>query len=1004
MSSRRESEFARLEQLLREADELAEQERRRAEEANKRAEQERRCAEDEQRNRQEAESRAQIEGKKTRPTTFEEYIRACHTLLSKPLRIQTDKSLSTQGSITSPKNKRCPTLLKPWTDFPMLQQQLFERIYEYIPRDAENFSSIQYLKELGQDLCDRPLASEKEDRRAFNLGNGIIFENHANTLSDSNEEVLQTLQKVVEYKPSHKLSVFNIRAGILRADSGSMNVPEDVINRIAIPISPNHGASQSASHTLNRNDYIIDPSMDLIPSLLALLEEENMFTPFQESKFLRAVQIRVRRRKTADPQRPTQYFQIRSYKLIHTIETRFIRTRHAKVSIRAKTVAKLLQSSQVEGGRDITPATEKVEAIFAKSQKIWQIYLEKAQSMVSLPADSLEASNLLHRIPALPTNLRDCWFVDGHSMWDAVSQEGCDLRQKTEGQLRISLGVAGPTRCEILQRQDFRHWSDDIGSGPTEHSSGNFIAILTFAWAYIFCSELLQRQGRMIQYSANSAPVVVVDGCHDKCIGSSLVVDVGDATTRELRWWSQILVRGRGWYAPPFEAKPSRSQPPWSIEYHGSLEFRVGTSALPLAGLCLELPPSSEQAAGYLSKFCHRHHLLMQSAAAFTVVLTLPLHNYMHSTVHLPKPNLAKCFPEACTPGPLPQYKSLPYYMTLSASPTVLSSALWGVFWEPGVDCNLVNAWFAPILDQFESYSSHPNNVELLAKVLALRCPKLAPLWLGMALCGPTKTIASIAPFLKTSEAPMARPNSDVAIWTGTAQSFMDIHGSGSYLRKDDMILRRDLWQLRHDYSAGGSVEWESLPFKCTPLSAWPPCGAMHLKDLEYEAISHAKSCKHHHWKYRHWVWHDRDATTDTGFVKQDVREQGSCVPDCDTGLNFLQNGSKIQIDESFVASRRATRDIFDWASSQVAKGERLSVFAHPWLEGSIRTKVESGVDEGSRGENWGGRCCDRKVLDWLQECVRPRLSRSHDQNREWSRYRRKVSMVKSWTGFKACV
>jgi len=102
MSSRRDSDFARLEQLLQEerrnrqeADERAEQERRRAEEADERAEQERRRAEDEQRNRQEAESRAQIEGKKTRPTTFEEYIRACHTFLSKPLRIQTDKSLST---------------------------------------------------------------------------------------------------------------------------------------------------------------------------------------------------------------------------------------------------------------------------------------------------------------------------------------------------------------------------------------------------------------------------------------------------------------------------------------------------------------------------------------------------------------------------------------------------------------------------------------------------------------------------------------------------------------------------------------------------------------------------------------------------------------------------------------------------------------------------------------------------------------------------------------------
>ena len=149
MSSRQESDFARLEQLLREADERAEQERQRAEQEQRnrkeaderaeqerrRAEQERRRAEDERRNRKEAderaeqerkraedaEARAQIEEEKTKPTTFEEYLRACHTFLSKPLRIQTDKSLSTQGSITSPKNKPCPTLLKPWTDFPILQ-------------------------------------------------------------------------------------------------------------------------------------------------------------------------------------------------------------------------------------------------------------------------------------------------------------------------------------------------------------------------------------------------------------------------------------------------------------------------------------------------------------------------------------------------------------------------------------------------------------------------------------------------------------------------------------------------------------------------------------------------------------------------------------------------------------------------------------------------------------------------------------------------------------------
>jgi hypothetical protein len=43
---------------------------------------------------------------------------------------------------------------------------------------------------------------------------------------------------VVEYKPSHKLSVFNLRAALLRADKGSMNIPEDVINRITILTDP----------------------------------------------------------------------------------------------------------------------------------------------------------------------------------------------------------------------------------------------------------------------------------------------------------------------------------------------------------------------------------------------------------------------------------------------------------------------------------------------------------------------------------------------------------------------------------------------------------------------------------------------------------------------------------------------------------------------------------------------------------------------------------------------
>lgn len=47
---------------------------------------------------------------------------------------------------------------------PIRQQRLFERVREYIHRDAEQFSSIQCLTELGRDLCDRPLEGEKDFR------------------------------------------------------------------------------------------------------------------------------------------------------------------------------------------------------------------------------------------------------------------------------------------------------------------------------------------------------------------------------------------------------------------------------------------------------------------------------------------------------------------------------------------------------------------------------------------------------------------------------------------------------------------------------------------------------------------------------------------------------------------------------------------------------------------------------------------------------------------------
>jgi magnesium-transporting ATPase (P-type) len=99
---------------------LQEKERGKQEEERRKQEEERRKhAEDE--GRREKERREQVESQRnqieerTRRTTFLEFLRHCHNLLSRPLKVVTP-SRSTTGTIPLPKGKHCPTRLRLWTD------------------------------------------------------------------------------------------------------------------------------------------------------------------------------------------------------------------------------------------------------------------------------------------------------------------------------------------------------------------------------------------------------------------------------------------------------------------------------------------------------------------------------------------------------------------------------------------------------------------------------------------------------------------------------------------------------------------------------------------------------------------------------------------------------------------------------------------------------------------------------------------------------------------------
>jgi len=242
----------------------------------------------------------------TRQTTLLEYLESCHSYLQKGLLVETNKALTTKGS-TNPRDKYYPKALKTWEDFPRLQEDCFGAYFGFLnPSDqpeARLFSPVISIQDTGRKISRRKLASEQdlehyerlavEDmvtdiivalgenetvQQEWRLDEGVAFENHANSLSDTAEEVLQRLRiqtpstspqssrsssfsdissrqcstpkrsradqfcvyktrsgarellLIVEYKPPHKLSVGNLRAGFR-----DMRIKEEVIDSATIP-------------------------------------------------------------------------------------------------------------------------------------------------------------------------------------------------------------------------------------------------------------------------------------------------------------------------------------------------------------------------------------------------------------------------------------------------------------------------------------------------------------------------------------------------------------------------------------------------------------------------------------------------------------------------------------------------------------------------------------------------------------------------------------------------
>ncbi|EPS29036.1 hypothetical protein PDE_03982 [Penicillium oxalicum 114-2] len=220
---------------------------------------------------------------RNRQTTFEELMRYCHNFLSRPLKVETDLR-ATIGTIPVPTGKCCPTQLRPWADFPARQQEIYQSIYRYLQPAEEDaprlFVPLTRVEYFGQQLGDRPINSEQllenyeriavethvQDiiaelckfpgaRDQFGLGDGVRFDNDANSLKESEfaktvtkhssnvhfqpnkfyvhqvDGSSSTLLMKAGYRSPNKLSVESLRVGLR-----DMALWEELVNSNNIPL------------------------------------------------------------------------------------------------------------------------------------------------------------------------------------------------------------------------------------------------------------------------------------------------------------------------------------------------------------------------------------------------------------------------------------------------------------------------------------------------------------------------------------------------------------------------------------------------------------------------------------------------------------------------------------------------------------------------------------------------------------------------------------------------
>ncbi|KAL2846231.1 hypothetical protein BJX68DRAFT_268710 [Aspergillus pseudodeflectus] len=536
------------------------------------------------------------------------------------------------------------------------------------------------------------------------------------------------------------------------------------------------------------------------------------------------------------------------------------------------------------------PTDDQRNEALEQSRKYWYkaAAIARHNQTVGLPPQAANPRFMLQHVPKPCVNPQETTSVtlggsldlslavEGRAHWKTEGPKDCGIADDKIREARIfPIGISQPTGFNFANRS-FYYWKGAQGQKIPYH---NYLAVLTLGWCYIMSARAVElfKKGARMEYTGSKAPLW--ENLRDCQIsGVDVRIDICTTDGDIALWSSTILACSQGWRgiltsrSSKEQAREREFLTPWTLTGTAPVSFAIqGVGGLTANNP--DQPLKAEEAFRALANFAHQYDLGDQFQVALTAAMTFPTHNFRRTIAQLPYPTRRSMRTPVLVQDQsviskywLEQFYDLSWYMTLSCDPDGLTSALSGMFWEPGVPRSLASVWLHPILrevpDEEEIRAKPGLFEELLAIVCRIRRPTIAALWLGAVVSGLGRAI------LDEVDKVRQVPDEVTSAWTRALQGFLDIPGSGPYLdQQTQTISRADVFRSSRVVPIAGNNNPDSL----TPLSPWSPPGRVNKTSCAPRIILHS-TCNRHHLRYCGWTWSkDGSGAPDTGLGLADT-------------------------------------------------------------------------------------------------------------------------------------